>query len=223
MPAMIFDIETGPLPEDVLLATMPPFDPAEVKTGNLKDPEKIAAKFAEAEASHKATCIDRAALDPTTGRVLAIGYRVADRIRIDIQDTKWGEVKLLLRFWETYREAAKKRQRMVGFNIHGFDLPFLIRRSWGFGIPVPEDVMQRDRYWNDLFVDLMQRWKLGNYQTHASLNRVAKFFSVGGKPEDGTTGADFARLWKEDPEKAASYLKNDLDMTYHVALRMGIV
>ena len=57
---------------------MPAFDPAEVKTGNIKDPEKVAAKIAEAEANHRRDFIDRAALDPLTGRVVAIGLMKFD-------------------------------------------------------------------------------------------------------------------------------------------------
>ena len=37
MQTIFFDIETGALPEAEIAAMMPPFDPAEVKTGNLKD------------------------------------------------------------------------------------------------------------------------------------------------------------------------------------------
>ena len=50
---IIFDIETAPLLESELAALVPPIDPAKVKTGNLKDPEKIAAKLAEAEVNHR--------------------------------------------------------------------------------------------------------------------------------------------------------------------------
>lgn len=73
MHTICFDIETGPLPETELAAMVPAFDPAEVKTGNLKDRDKVAAKIAEAEANHRREFIERAALDPLTGRVLAIG------------------------------------------------------------------------------------------------------------------------------------------------------
>ncbi len=66
MKTIVFDIETGPLPESELVALVPPFDPAEVKTGNIKDPEKIAAKIAEAEANHRCDFFDKAALDPLT-------------------------------------------------------------------------------------------------------------------------------------------------------------
>ncbi len=78
MTTIIFDIETGPLPEAELANMLPPFDPAEVKTGNLKDPAKIAEKIAEAEANHRRDFFDKAALDPLTGRVVAIGLLVFD-------------------------------------------------------------------------------------------------------------------------------------------------
>ena len=64
-----FDVETGRLPEPELTVMVQPFDPAEVKLGNFKDPEKIAAKLAEAEANHRIDFSERAALDPLTGRV----------------------------------------------------------------------------------------------------------------------------------------------------------
>ena len=73
MKRIYFDIETGPLPESELLAMLPPFDASEVRVGNLKDEAKIAAKIAEAEVNHRRDFIDRAALDATTGRVIAIG------------------------------------------------------------------------------------------------------------------------------------------------------
>ena len=78
MQTIVFDVETGPLAESELSALLPPFDPAEVKTGNLKDPAKIAEKIAEAEANHRRDFFDKAALDPLTGRVIAIGMVLAD-------------------------------------------------------------------------------------------------------------------------------------------------
>src|SRR5476651_2330269 len=80
MQTIVFDLETGPLAESELSALLPPFDPADVKTGNLKDPAKIAEKIAEAEANHKRDFIERAALDPLTGRVLAIGVITCNHV-----------------------------------------------------------------------------------------------------------------------------------------------
>src|SRR3974377_2351197 len=77
---IIFDVETGPLAQSELSALLPPFDPAEVKTGNLKDPAKIAEKLAEAEVNHRRNFFENAALDPLTGRVVAIGMLVFDAL-----------------------------------------------------------------------------------------------------------------------------------------------
>lgn len=63
---LVFDCETGPLPEDQLRELLPPFDestveglvtgdfdPGSVKVGNLKDQAKIAEKIEAARAAHE--------------------------------------------------------------------------------------------------------------------------------------------------------------------------
>ena len=90
MQTIVFDLETGPLAESELSALLPPFDPAEVKTGNLKDPAKIAEKIAEAEANHRRDFIERAALDPLTGRVVAIGVMTFDARRRNADGVRQG-------------------------------------------------------------------------------------------------------------------------------------
>ncbi len=136
MQTIVFDLETGPLAESELSALLPPFDPAEVKTGNLKDPAKIAEKIAEAEANHRRDFIERAALDPLTGRVVAIGVMTFDAK--GETPTKFGkggrfsiighvdEAQTLREFWELTRGEMGRLNPMIGFNIFGFDLPFLI-------------------------------------------------------------------------------------------------
>ena len=113
---------------------------------------------------------------------------------------------------------------MVGHNIFGFDLPFMVRRSWTLGLAhkVPPTLIKQDRYWSPVFIDTMTRWRLGDYRNYVSLDTLAKAFGAGGKP-DGISGADFARLWQEDRPRAVAYLKNDLEITFQVAMRLGIV
>ena len=49
----------------------------------------------------------------------------------------------------------------------GFDLGFLIKRSWILGIPIPKSVMS-GRFVSSVFVDLMQEWGLHQFSwTHA--------------------------------------------------------
>lgn len=223
-PVVIFDIETGPLPADELAAAIPPFDPSSVKVGNTKDPEKIAAKIAEAQAEYEANAVERAALDPLTGRVLEIGYFHVREQEYDLDrsdGSKASEKKLLVSFWAATKFAFDGSANLVGHNIHGFDLPFLIQRSWLLGAPVPplSELLQRGRYWRECFVDTMQLWACGKYNSFTGLDRLTKAFGLGGK---NGSGADFAKLWESDPKAAEAYLRKDLDLTYQVAKKLGV-
>jgi hypothetical protein len=225
MNTIIFDIETGPLPESELLAMLPAFDPADVKTGNLKDPSKIAEKIAEAEANHRRDFIERAALDPLTGRVLAIGLLGDGDFRI-LGDE--DEAALLREFWDICQAEMGRVNTMAGFNTHLFDLPFLFRRSWKHRIAIPFGI-RRGRYWADEMVDLRDVWQLGDRQAKGSLDSIAKHLGVGAKcvphgPLSGKhiTGANFAGLWKSDRKSAEAYLRNDLELTAKVAVALGV-
>ena len=210
MQTIIYDIETGPLPEADLAALLPPFDPADIKTGHLKDPEKIAAKLAEAELNHRRNFFEQAALDPLTGRVVAVGLLANAEFRVIGHD---DEAQTLREFWDATRGEMGRTNRMVGFNSNSFDLPFLIRRSWKHRVPVPFGI-RRGRYWGDEMIDLRDAWQLGDRQARGSLDVVAKHLGVGAK---SGSGADFAKLWQCDRAKAVDYLRNDLELTARVA------
>lgn len=213
MSAIVFDIETGPRPWEEIEQY---WDESSVKLGQLKDPAKIQEKI-EIE---RVEFLEKAALSPITGKVLAIGYRRADKYLIDDRP----EALQLKQFWQNAAKALGDRTTMVGHNIYGFDLPFLVRRSWVLGIPVPAGMIDKDRYWHSIFVDTMVRWTCGKYGEWCKLDTLGRLFCVGQKP-DGIDGADFHRLWhgnQAERKKAKEYLRNDLDLTWAVALRMGI-
>jgi hypothetical protein len=225
MTTLVYDIETGPLPELELAALLPPFDPAEVKTGNIKDPEKVAAKIAEAEAAHRRDFFDRAALDPLTGRVLAVGVLYPDsREYLVIGDD--DERQVLREFWNLSRGEMGRINQMVGFNCHLFDLPFMVRRSWKHRIPVPAGI-RRGRYWSEQMVDLRDEWQLGDRQARGSLDSIAKHLGLGEKtgcePHGPPSGKAFAQLWQTDRAQARSYLRNDVELTAKMGEVLGAV
>ena len=228
MKTIVFDIETGPLTAAELADRIPPFDPSDVKVGNIKDPDKIAAKISEAKANYLADFLDRAALDPMTGRVVAIGVKVFDsRGEFGPDFIKGGstiiighdnEAETLMEFWSLLIGDCGRLAPIIGFNICQFDLPFLFRRSWKHRVMVPLGI-RRGRYWGDQVVDLRDIWQLGDRQARGSLDTIARHLGVGAKNGDGK---DFASLWASDRAKAEAYLRNDLDMTARVAEALGV-
>lgn len=222
---IVFDIETGPLPIEDIREICGPFDPDSVKLGNTKDEAKIGAKIEEARQSYEADLLDKAALSALTGRVLAIGYLSTDTGKTVISAS--DETRILQEFWQKFEQVRQSRRKLVGHNIAGFDLPFLIQRSWLLGVPVSASVFDRNRrYLDPTFVDTMTYWQAGNWRAcFTKLDTLAKAFGIPGKP-DGINGGDFARLWfgtAEERVQAIEYLKNDLAMTAKVAESMGIV
>lgn len=224
---IIFDIETAPQPLDDLKTKIPEFDESNVKTGNLKDPDKIAAKVQEAKDNHVQDFVDRAPLDPAYGRVLVIGYYSVRQDRVIIHDgVENSEWELLTAFWSKVESCRREGRKMVGLNIHDFDLPFLRCRSWINDVPVPQWVIKQDRYWDDTFLDLRKSWLSGRSPMSAKSNfdTLAAAFGSGGKPDD-MTGADFAKAWLaggEEKEKARKYLEGDLRQPATWAKAMGL-
>jgi len=236
---LAFDIETGPLGDDRLLELCPPavlpvhpgvFDPAAAKVGNLKDPGKIREKIEAAREACEAARVkafadfkSRAALDATTGRVVAIGFLRDDQMDApDIIDCDQDEQAGLREWWDNVEDALHDRLPLIGFNVCHFDLPFLVRRSWLLGVPVPAG-LRKGRYWSDLIVDLMQVWGFHG-RDMIGLDRLARAFGIAGKVTQAegaeVSGAEFARLWRDNRKAAEAYLHQDVWLCARLAERM---
>lgn len=257
--AISFDIETGPLPEDQLRRVMPefvpppppgPFDPAAIKTGNLKDPVKIREKIEAAREAHQlefssyganveaarekhfADFRDGAALDAATGWVVAVG--MIDEYGEPVffgQGNGRDEENVLEIFWGYVSRAIRDCIPMVGHNIHGFDLPFLVQRSWLLGVPIPAGVMTGGngsrKFWNPLFIDTMKEWTLFAPGGRIKLDTLSKAFGLAGKTTGPCEGKNFHEFWfSDDPAKrlqAIDYLTADISLPLEIARRMGVV
>jgi len=159
-------------------------------------------------------------LDPTTARVAAIGYYEPTKGRFFISYDK-DEKAMLCQFWGVFIWIHAAGYKMIGFNCHGFDLPFIIRRSWFHGIEVPQGVMTSGgRYWGETFIDLMIVWRCGSWKEFISLDSLARYLGVG---EKTGSGEKFYRLWNTNRQAAVDYLVNDVRITLNCADKMGVI
>jgi DNA polymerase elongation subunit (family B) len=208
VPPIVFDIETGPLPDAVADRFMPEFS----APGNYKDPEKIAANIVDQQREWKT----RLALSPLTGGVLAIGVHVVGGGDSSILHGE-SEARIIESFWAFLEHSWPRK--VIGFNCRAFDIPFLMRRSWALGVRVPDCITSNGRPAKEI-IDLMELWQVGDKRASVSLNNLALHLGFEGK--DGS-GADFARLYAADQEAALDYLRHDLALTTACAVRMGVV
>jgi hypothetical protein len=199
-----FDIETEALPGEELKHDLPPFEAPKT----YKDPKKIAAYVEQKRVDY----VEKAALSPLTGRVLAIGIASAK----DGQGVFEGaEDYLLGEFWKYFRH--NNEAQWVGHNTHSFDWPFLIKRSWKLGVPVPSGIKD-GRWYRPNLRDTMELFTGGSYGERISLDRLGRYFGVGSK--NGQSGAHFAETYHNDKPAAIAYLYNDLALTQAVFERM---
>lgn len=206
MKTIVLDIETSARPEAEIVDLLPAIEPP----GNYRDPEKITAYLAE----KRARLLTDAALDPVLGRVLVTGI-LAEGSFEPITDE--DEAALLRNTWVRIGDHFLAGCRVVTFCGHRFDFPFLARRSWALGVPVPHWFPRDGRWPRSVFIDLAEVWAAGDRGVTISLDRLARLCGVGRKTG---SGSDFGLLWRTDRDAALRYLETDLRLTSVLAERM---
>ena len=189
---LIFDIETVAHP-DVKKWVEPKNPPS-----NWKDPAKIAA-FKNKSMQDQ---IDKAALDPHTGMVRAIGMRIEDVDEIILTPEDHPESYVIERFWKAFESQLGVT---CGFNTIGFDLPYLLARSMDLKIKVPTFPDLRRYQYNgptyDLFA-ILNQWGSGH-----GLKWICNRYDIKTKRPD----LDGSMVAHMGSEVIREYLLDDLD------------
>jgi hypothetical protein len=214
-----FDIETAPLPDaSVLVQELYPFKAEDVKIGNLKDPDKIAAKIAEARDSHVATKLDKAQLNAHLSYICAIGLFDGDEYHHWYADDHMEESSVLDSF-HGYLRNEKQLVQLMGWNCHGFDVPMIMQRSWKNRCKPLYPLLTNDGRPDRSVVDLMKVFCAGQYGQYEKLERAADFLSLQSpiRPDASkVTGKDFYKVLSTYRELAQQYFSADLYETYHI-------
>jgi hypothetical protein len=246
-----FDCETAPIPSAVERFTkpFPGFVESEVKTGNLKDPLKIAAKLAEARDTHADEKVaywkrahDFAACNPFTGRIVVIGLVNEEG---SVSYIEGDEKTILTLFWMHYSAHGDAARKFVfwsgcGASEKNFDIDFIVTRSRINGVRIPPGVRQ-GRFYSPRIVDLAGEFLLHQREQYLSLTKAAELFGlyddtapgpkITPKRDDDTVTGESFHAWyagtavdmvsaAEQRAHALTYLKNDLLHLVHLADRI---
>jgi DNA polymerase elongation subunit (family B) len=196
----------------------------------LKDPAKIAADIAE----KRLELIESAALDPDYGKIASIGYATEIDGPISVimvGDAYWAEPgfdgegnriiidqcyterDLLNGFW---RKFADCNGRCCGYNILGFDLIYLLRRSMALCVKVPFSPALA-KFRTEPVTDLMMilyNWEFGKWK---GLKQVARLYGLD-NPLPDLDGSMFAQM---TPVERREYQANDVYLVQQLAQRMN--
>jgi 3'-5' exonuclease len=203
---VFFDIETEGLPAAEAGQFMPDFE----APANYKDPEKIADNIAE----QSAKWFERTALSPLTGRVLAIGLKDMGDDEVHIIHGE-DEAAILREFVDLCQGVTCAP--LVGYNILGFDLPFIRKRCWRHGIKVPSWWTAKQGWGKaPLVIDLMIEWQCGNYRdAFVKLDSVAKFLGLAPKTSD-SLAKRFGEVYRTNQAEVLEYLERDVELVEEI-------
>lgn len=184
---VVVDIETAknPLAKSII-EQMP------VKAdARLKDPDKIAASIQQ----KRDTKLDKAALFWGTGRVVAIGSSQLSG-QDEYVEAGSNEKEILTNYSKWLEDTAATK--IMGQNIKGFDIPFLLGRMMFHEVEVP--ALMRDRYAAMDLYDFFgnPRWS----DQSCSLDVYALSLGLDSKLNDSSLIPQMAEdgLWKEIEE-----------------------
>lgn len=211
--ALVIDVETGSIPDiDQYLGDVD-------APSNYKDPAKIEAYKAEARQAQR----DRGALDPDTCRVAAACWRVVgeDIVQGGIARNEDEEKTLIGKLWAKLMKPDGGRRVLVGYNILSFDIPVLQRRSLYLDIPYPD--ISTNRYRHDGVVDLLQELSFDGKLKYRPASFYFKRFGIPAT-DDSVAGKDIPGLLIMDDYKSVLFhCKSDVQQTYALALRLGLI
>jgi len=216
---LFFDIETTANPDAIALLPEP------TAPANYKDADKIAQYITE----KKTEQITQAPLDADLGKVIAISLQSGLESPVEVHLTGDPETKtendlirhladfkrficgqVLMWFWAAF---AKADGRSCGYNIIGFDLPYLLRRSFDLGVQVPIQP-QLSKFRTDPTTDLMAI--LYNWGPAKGLKWVCKRYGIK-NPLPDLDGSQVANM---DPDTLRKYAGNDVSLVVELYKRM---
>lgn len=217
---LILDIESVARPEAEIRQLVPAFNPDKVPLGNATKPDTVAAIIEKARLTHGDDIVAKAALYPEYGQVAIAGFKCgANEPTIALGDNGIKERELLIDAWNEIEGFAE--HVITGFNIKGFDLPFMVKRSWILGVKVPRRIYNplKPKYpWHENIVDLLDVYRCGEWQGKTGgLNQVCRVLGIEPNPGDGK---DFGKLWATDKKAALLYNAGDLRVSALVAERL---
>lgn len=210
---IVFDLETRGLPN------AQEFLEPVVADRRLTDPVKRAWDIKAKEQAR----LEKLSLDWNVGAIAAIGWWTAEwGYAVTTCATELQEIVAISNFWD-----ISKHRTIVGFNIKGFDLRYLIQRSRYLGLTYPQ--LDLGKYTRKGIVDLFMEltfndghFDTGNTCMRRTLNAFARRFGI--PVTDTLKGSDMPALVASgDWDLVAAHCEADLRTTVQLAARLDVI
>lgn len=170
-----------------------------------------------------------AALYPEFGKVIVIsigqitypdGGDPVSKVKSFYGDS---EAEVLKSFMDTMVKIfhAKPNIKIIGHNIKGFDIPYLLKRSIINGVSVPSQFqLQKLKPWENCLLDTYDIWKFGGWNG-ASLSLICDLLNIPSPKEAMKAGDVSESYWNDGLEEIKEYCEGDVVATMNVMLKLA--
>ncbi len=212
------DIETLPTDRQDVIDML---DASIKAPAQYKKPDSIAQWLEENKAAELDAAVRKTALDGAFGRVLVIGYAIDDEPADTFHKGTETNVLCGLSTYLNGLQCDRYTTLVIGHNVAGFDLRFLLQRYIVNRLPIPHLIKHaaNAKPWEgEKVFDTMVQWAgVGN---RISLDKLCMALGVPTSKGE-ITGANVYDHWKQGKtEEIADYCKRDIEATREVFRRM---
>lgn len=196
---------------------------------NIKDPEKIAERKAEAIANQDATLRDRSSLEPLLGGVIAcigaaIGWERAPGVLVNETGDESGERKILAALQRRVcgeppagQDDARKMP-IVAWNGAKYDFPWLWKRAMRHGLYPLCARLHTDKPWDAKVLDPSLLWRGSDWDSLWAQRDVAQYLGI--EVLDDVHGSKVSALWATERARVVEHCRSDVSVLREIARRL---
>jgi predicted PolB exonuclease-like 3'-5' exonuclease len=111
--------------------------------------------------------------------------------------------------------------KLVGHNIKGFDLPYIIKKSIIYGIDLPRQLhLHKMKPWENCLIDTYEVWKAGGWSS-AALAHICLLLGIKNPKDDMNAGEVGAAFYAGQIEEIKNYCEEDIEAAGSLMLKFA--
>lgn len=187
--------------------------------GNIKKPESIAQWMAENADSAVDEAVAKTSFDAAHGHICTIGFAIGEgEIATLHAESIDQEAGIIQSFFDAMPNMGLVR--IIGHNVAGFDLRFLLCRAIVLGIPIPRAIPRDIKPWSECIFDTMTAW--AGARGTIGQDRLAGALGLDSKGD--FDGSMVAEAWANgEHERIATYCARDIETVRNIHQRFELV
>jgi uncharacterized protein YprB with RNaseH-like and TPR domain len=162
------------------------------------------------------------------GMIVCISYGIFknDVLQIGSFLNRDGNEEKLMNDTKKLFDSLGSRKRICGYNIKNFDIPWITRKMYKYGLDIPNNINTFDKKpWETWNLDIFDVWKSSGkiQRVNSSMDEVAYELGVPSSKEKMDGSEVYEYYWiKKDYKSIMEYCEEDVTTLVNITKKMGL-